>query len=216
MPRGFFFDNTRCTGCRTCVLACKDYHDHGTDNAFRMVIDYEGGSWTPGGSADSAGAGKGQPEAHGVFAYHISLACNHCNNPVCTQVCPTGAMHKDDYDLVWPDVRKCIGCGYCTMACPYHAPHIDAHLKRSSKCDGCRDRVVEGKRPVCVEACPVRALEFGRASELQERHPNAVRSIMPLPPENATSPNLYILPSPAALRTDVGEGHIANRKEIGL
>ena len=46
MPRGFFFDNTRCTGCRTCVLACKDYRDHDVGDAFRMVIDYEGGSWS--------------------------------------------------------------------------------------------------------------------------------------------------------------------------
>ncbi len=231
MPRGFFFDNTRCTGCRTCVLACKDYHDHRTGNAFRMVIDYEGGSWE---RAAEAGAGKTDPAgphgskgsndpgaaasavAHGVYAYHISVSCNHCNDPVCTQVCPTGAMHKDELDLVWPDVRKCIGCGYCTMACPYHAPHIDEHLKRSSKCDGCRSRVLEGARPVCVEACPVRALDFGTAAELQERHPGTVRSIMPLPHESATSPNLSILPSAAALRAEDGTGRIVNRKELGL
>ena len=207
MPRGFFFDNTRCTGCRTCVMACKDYHDHGTDIAFRMVVDYEGGGW----SRTSEGALE-----QDAYAYHVSLACNHCNSPVCTQVCPTGAMHKDELGLVWPDARKCIGCGYCTMACPYHAPHIDAHLKRSSKCDGCRDRVASGERPVCVEACPLRALDFGPASELQARHPNAVRSIMPLPDEDATGPNLFILASPAAERAAAGGGRIVNREEIGL
>ncbi len=188
-------------------MACKDYHDHGTDISFRMVIDYEGGGWT----RTSEGS-----LAQDAYAYHVSLACNHCNNPVCTQVCPTGAMHKDELGLVWPDARKCIGCGYCTMACPYHAPHIDAHLKRSSKCDGCRERVAQDERPVCVEACPLRALDFGLASELQERHPHAVRSVMPLPDEDATNPNLYILPSPAALRAADGGGHIVNRKEMGL
>lgn len=111
--------------------------------AFRMVIDYEGGSWQP----DVDGT-----FSQDAFAYHVSISCNHCNNPVCTRVCPTGAMHKDELGLVWPDATKCIGCGYCTMACPYHAPHIDARLKRSSKCDGCRDRLVDGGQPVCVEA----------------------------------------------------------------
>ena len=121
---------------------------------------------------------------------------------------------KDELGLVWPDATKCIGCGYCTMACPYHAPHIDARLKRSSKCDGCRDRLVDGEQPVCVEACPLRALEFGLTSELTDRHPDAVRSILPLPPEDATWPNLFILPSPAAaLAAQVG-GHIANHQEI--
>ena len=85
--------------------------------AFRMVIDYEGGSWQP----DVDGT-----FSQDAFAYHVSISCNHCNNPVCTRVCPTGAMHKDELGLVWPDATKCIGCGYCTMACPYHAPHIDA------------------------------------------------------------------------------------------
>ena len=130
--------------------------------AFRMVIDYEGGSWQP----DVDGT-----FSQDAFAYHVSISCNHCNNPVCTRVCPTGAMHKDELGLVWPDATKCIGCGYCTMACPYHAPHIDARLKRSSKCDGCRDRLVDGGQPVCVEACPLRALEFGLTSELTDRHP---------------------------------------------
>ena len=54
--------------------------------AFRMVIDYEGGSWQP----DVDGT-----FSQDAFAYHVSISCNHCNNPVCTRVCPTGAMHKD-------------------------------------------------------------------------------------------------------------------------
>ena len=213
MTFGFFFDNTRCTGCKTCEMACKDYRDLGAEAMFRRVIDYEGGTWERPGAA-GAGTEAGMAVATGVFAYHLSLACNHCGDPACTRVCPTGAMHKDDRGLVWPDERKCIGCGYCTMACPYHAPLIDQHLKKSSKCDGCRARLDEGLGPVCVEACPVRALEWGDPAELAARHPGAVRSILPLPPEDATWPNLFILPSPAAaLAAQVG-GHIANHQEI--
>ena len=143
MPKGFYFDNARCTGCRTCVMACKDYHDHGADEGFRRVIDYEGGGWT---------VAEDGTLSQDAFAYHISLACNHCANPACAQVCPTEAMHRDELGLIWPDHSKCIGCGYCTMACPYHAPAIDKTLKRSSKCDGCRERIAAGLAPICVEA----------------------------------------------------------------
>ena len=205
MPFGFFFDNTRCTGCRTCVMACKDYHDLGSDMAYRQVIDYENGFWTRTGPDDVV--------AHDVLAYHVSLACNHCSAPVCVQVCPTGAMHKDERELVWPDHRKCIGCGYCTMACPYHAPHIDQRLKKSVKCDGCTSRIANLQQPICVEACPVRALGFGEVSSLSQQHPHTVRSILPLPEESATWPNLLIEPSDAALRAHEVGGHIANKEE---
>ena len=94
--------------------------------------------------------------------------------------------------------------------------HINEHLKRSTKCDGCRTRVAEGKPPICVDACPVRALDSGTGSELASRHPNTVRSILPLPDETATHPNLLILPSPAAQRAVEQGGSIVNRTEIHL
>ena len=206
MQHGFFFDNTRCTGCKTCELACKDYKDLDASRTYRRVLDYEGGSWQvrPDGSV-----------SQDCFVYHISLACNHCASPECVHVCPTGAMHKDELGLVWPDISRCIGCGYCTMACPYHAPVIDQELRRSSKCDGCRDRVLVGTLPICVEACPLRALEFGEMDDLRAAHPECVSSIRPLPDPSYTTPSLLIKPSAAALHADkAGEGRIANNEEL--
>ena len=77
-----------------------------------------------------------------------------------------------------------------------------------------------GQTPICVEACPLRALDFGTTGELAERHPHdydrCTRSIMPLPPKEATTPNLFVLASPAARRAEAGDGRIANREELGL
>ena len=190
-------------------MACKDYHDHGPDEGFRRVLDYEGGDWN---------VAEDGTVSQDAFAYHISLACNHCASPACTQVCPAGAMHRDEPGLIWRDIAKCIGCGYCTMACPYHAPVIDKELKRSSKCDGCRERLAAGQAPICVEACPLRALDFGEKGDIFERHAewwDEVRGdILPLPSETETGPNLFIRPCPAAAQGR--KGALVNRKEIGL
>lgn len=202
---GFFFDNSRCTGCKTCELACSDYHDLPVGIAYRKVYDYEGGTtWV-----DADGICRTD-----AFAYHLSLACNHCAVPACTHVCPTTAMHKDpETGLVSVNGDVCIGCGYCTMACPYHAPAISSVTNKSAKCDGCASRLADGLAPVCVEACPVRALDFGEISVLAQRHPGCVERIEPMPAEWAGSPNIYILPSDAARVHGPGEGFVANVQE---
>ena len=150
MQYGFYFNGRRCTGCKTCVLACKDLHDLPSSIAFRQVYEYGGGSW------------RRQPDGtvtQDTFCYYVSVACNHCGNPACVRVCPTGAMHKDERGLVSVDAARCIGCGYCALSCPYRAPKVDRDAGRSVKCDGCTRRVAEGGAPVCVEACPLRALD---------------------------------------------------------
>ena len=131
---GFYFNGSRCTGCKTCTMACKDYHDLGADVSLRNVMEYAGGAWT-------------QDEASGlwgntVFAYYVSVACNHCDNPACLAACPQGAISKDpNTGLVTRDEEACIGCGACVTACPYDAPRVDEEKGKSVKCDGCASRV---------------------------------------------------------------------------
>ena len=84
---GFYFDSSRCTGCKTCELVCKDYHDLGPGILFRRVYDYEGGAW--------ARKDDGTWEKT-AFNYHVALSCNHCDSPACVANCPTGAMRKDE------------------------------------------------------------------------------------------------------------------------
>ena len=203
---GFYFDSTRCTGCRTCEMACKDYNDLPATYAFRRVYDYEGGDWTDNGD------GTFTPAA---YAYHVSMACNHCEMPACVANCPQGALEKnDETGLVFRDEEKCIGCGTCVKSCPYEVPVVDTETMKSAKCDGCASRVAEGKMPICVEACPLRALEFGDIDELRAAHPEAVDGIAPLAAPDATTPSVAILACPAAKEPGDTTGTIANPKEV--
>ena len=113
MQYGFHFDGTRCTGCKTCMLACKDYHDLSCDVAFRQVYEYGGGSW----SRSSDGLWSND-----AFTYFLSEACNHCDSPACFAACSQGAIVKDeDTGLVYIDEEKCTNCGACAEACPLRA-----------------------------------------------------------------------------------------------
>ena len=203
---GFHFDNSRCTGCRTCQFACMDYKDLSRESSPRRIYDYEGGEWevAEDGSATCS-----------VFSYHVSLGCQHCDHPACVAVCPTKAMHKDpETGLVSVDASKCIGCGYCAMNCPYNVPKVDKTVGHTVKCDGCADRIAEGKRPICVEACPLRALDFGEVKELKEKYHNTVRGIAPMPDPSITSPNIFISNSDDAQVTGDTTGFVSNAEEV--
>lgn len=200
----FYFDSTRCTGCKTCELACKDYKDLGPDIAYRKVFDYEGGAWE---------ANEDGTCTTTCFVYHVSMSCNHCDDPACLKVCPTHAMHKDpETGLVSVDADKCIGCGYCHMACPYNAPKVDRALGHSVKCDGCADRVAQGLEPICVGACPLRALQFGTVEEMSKLGERA--NIAPLPESSATNPNLYVKPNDDARPAGSKDGSVVNVSEV--
>ena len=184
----FYFDSTRCTGCRTCEMACKDYKDSSEGIHFRKVYDYEGGAC----ELDADGICTSS-----AFVYHVSLGCQHCDDPACVQVCPTGAMHKDaETGLVSVDAGKCIGCGYCAMACPYNVPTVDRTLGHSVKCDGCAERVAEGKNLEDISGM------------------GDIADIAPLPPAHYTGPNLYIKATPDAQPADAREGIVANPVEV--
>jgi len=145
----------------------------------------------------------------------VSVACNHCDDPVCVRVCPTEAMHKDEQTgLVSVNDRHCIGCGYCHLSCPYSAPRVDRVKGHSVKCDGCIERVAAGEKPVCVEACPARALDFGPVGDMEKLGERA--AIAPFPRPEATVPNLFVKPSADARPAESKDGVVANLLEVGF
>ncbi|WP_413110785.1 DMSO/selenate family reductase complex B subunit [Thaumasiovibrio sp. DFM-14] len=202
---GFYIDSSRCSGCKTCQVSCKDKNNIDVGRKYRRVYEYGGGAWT----SDTDGAWT-----HQTFGYYLSVACNHCDEPTCVAGCPTGAMHKrDDNGLVLVDQDKCIGCKYCAMRCPYGAPQYDADKKVMSKCDGCLDRLEQGLNPVCVDSCPQRAIEFGEIDKLREKYGNE-RDVAPLPDSRLTSPNLIVRTHRHAVSNQTSSGTLQNPQEV--
>lgn len=206
MPQrpAFYLDTQNCTGCKTCMVACKDKNDLEAGVRWRRVVEYTGGDWLimPDGTY-----------RQNVFSYYLSVSCNHCAEPICVEVCPTTAMNQDECGIVAIDQRKCMGCGYCEWACPYSAPQFKARSGRMSKCDFCRDELKAGKSPACVAACPTRALNFAEYDDLQQGQ-DRENAIAPLPEHGLTIPRAVFKPHKSSKPANSTDGHIANPEEI--
>ena len=183
---GFYYDSSVCTGCRTCVVACKDKNDLPADVNFRRVTTFETGEYP------------------NVRMYHLSLACNHCENPACVRACSSGALFVDDDGTVQFDNDLCIGCESCVKACPYGEPQIVPEMNVMRKCNSCKPLRDAGMNPVCVDACPMRAIEFGDLDEIRARHEgeSLVADLPCLPYSTTTAPSLLVHPKDAALEED--------------
>ena len=202
---GFYLDQTACTGCKACQIACKDKNNLPVGINWRRVAEYSGGTWSQDESEDTF-----KPN---VFTYYTSVACNHCEDPICIRVCPTKAMHKGEDGIVSIDASVCIGCRYCEWACPYSAPQFRADKGVMSKCNFCQDFLAEGREPACVSACPSRVLDFGEIDDLRKKHGDRA-DIEPLPDPSITKPNLVITPHKDAQRSGQGQGALANPNEV--
>ncbi len=180
MSLGFYFNAERCSACHTCQVACKDRFDlQEIGPRIRRVDMYEAGSY---------------PNAR---MFTLSIFCNHCEHPACVDSCPTTAMFKDaESGVVLHDDDLCVGCRACVMACPYGAPQYIEGDRLVEKCDTCKALRDAGGNPVCVDACPMRALDFGDMDELKERYGDGlVQQFGPMPSPDITHPNILVKPS---------------------
>lgn len=166
----FFFDQGTCTGCHTCSIACADARAAGpgrdagpglsADRNFRRVWEVQGGAYEREGAA----------VVPRIYALWNTVACCHCREPACLAACPSGAIAKREADgLVLIDADLCVSCGACASACPYGAISAEPLDGKAAKCDFCAAEIEAGKDPVCVSACPMRALAWGDLEELRSR-----------------------------------------------
>jgi len=186
----FFFNQQRCTGCLTCQVACQDKNDLPAGLLYRQVREMAGGGFAERGAA-------GKPE---VYAYYLSMSCNHCREPACVRSCPTGALQKRREDgIVCIDRDRCSGCRRCAGSCPYGAPRYDPDQGKTGKCDFCHDLLARGEPPACVAACPMRALAYGTLAELTQEYGGG-DWIRGLPDPELTKPSLLLAPHRDAAR----------------
>jgi DMSO reductase iron-sulfur subunit len=170
---GFFFTADNCIGCHACEAACAEKNETPAHLAFRSVGYVEGGSY---------------PDYKRM---NISMACNHCDDPVCLKGCPTRAYTKHvEYGAVLQDPETCFGCGYCTWVCPYNAPQLDPVKGQVSKCNMCVDRLEVGLKPACVSACVGNALDFGVIENIPANREQARVEIPGFPSPEITQPNI--------------------------
>ncbi|WP_449315489.1 4Fe-4S dicluster domain-containing protein [Rubneribacter sp.] len=205
MRYGMVVDTSRCIGCHTCAVACRNSNNVPNSIWWNRVLTV-GGDWI-----DTA---AGQfPNNEISF---LTLACQHCGDPACTKVCPVGATYKDEgTGIVHQDYDKCIGCRMCMAACPYTGvrsfnweepaysvdfPVGDAdarpHQKHVvEKCTMCDQKVTRGEKPACVAVCPARARFWGDFDDPDSEVSQLVRTRehMRILPEMGTDPSVYYL-----------------------
>ena len=155
-------DTTRCTGCETCVGACKETYHLGRDRAWRWKRHVDDLSSTRFCTIIR------RPQGH-----FVRQQCRHCLDPACVSACIVGALQKTDIGPVIYDSKRCMGCRYCMMACPYGIPRYswENNVPLVRKCILCYDRIKAGtgQQPACTAACPYGATIFGaRAAMLAE------------------------------------------------
>lgn len=205
MKYGFVIDQQRCIGCHTCAVECR-FANGVPENTWWNRVLTEGGAFCDVCEGD----------IDEVALSYVTVACQHCENPACTKVCPVGATYKDpETGIMCQDYDKCIGCRMCMAACPYTgvrsfnweepkytvgfslgdsdaAPH-QRHVVE--KCIMCRQRVSRGEEPACIRVCPARARFWGDFDDPDSEVSQLVREreYKQLLVDEGTKPSVYYL-----------------------
>lgn len=189
-----------CVGCHACVTSCKEWNTSGWAGP---MVDQRAYDKDPTGTFFNRVQMFEVGEYPNTETVHFPKSCLHCEEPPCVPVCPTGASYKrSDNGVVLVDYDKCIGCKYCSWACPYGVRELDAKQRIMKKCTLCIDRVTDNslpeaeRKPACVLACPTSARIFGDVHDPDSEASVAIRENggYQLMPEWGTKPSNHYLP----------------------
>ena len=159
-------DNTRCIGCRACMIACKEWNDLAADETDFFAGDgYQNPRDLDENNYTLITYHEEPADAEWVFGRKL---CMHCTEPACVSVCPTGALQKLADGPVELNTSRCIGCRYCMQACPFTIPkfNYDSPFPKIHKCTMCSDRIAADLDPACATVCPTHAIEFGDRDDM--------------------------------------------------
>ncbi len=177
--KAILYDPTRCTACRGCQSACKQWNENdepipttawtktANTGSYENPPDLSPNTWIKMEFREMEKGGK-------VRWLFTRRSCMHCTDAGCVRVCPSHALFHNDNGFVSYDKELCIGCGYCVEACPFNVPRYTRNALTGfalmDKCTFCTtpglNRIAEGLSPACVKTCPPKALIFGDRNEL--------------------------------------------------
>lgn len=143
-------DINRCVGCLGCTVACNTVNNVPIGNFWNRVVRM-------GPTPKLEGSGQ-FPD---VEMYFLTMQCQHCNNPSCVDVCPTGSSYVAEDGTVQIDEELCIGCQSCLAACPYGVRSLNEELQVVQKCNLCAEKTAQDELPQCVTQCSGRARYYG-------------------------------------------------------
>lgn len=172
---GLLIDANRCSpDCNECVLACQQ------ENGWKQASRPTDVQWIRKVELKDLRSGR---------KASAPVMCQHCAEPPCVDVCPTGASFKRADGIVLVDRHSCIGCRYCMMACPYQArsfvhepvttqkPDVPRGQGCVESCTLCVHRIDRGDGPACAKACPTQAIVFGNLNDPDSEISRRVREL---------------------------------------
>jgi len=192
---GIHVDLNRCTGCMTCVIACKEENLTPPKVWWQRIVELES-----------------EPLDRIVY---FRLACMHCDDPPCVPACPEKAVYRNPDGVVLIDHEKCQGHGECAKACPYGVIDVNPHEDyfpgkimpyestsdtyrvhppgKASKCTLCIHRIEQGREPACVAACPSKVMVFGDLDDPKSPIQNKLPQSVELLPSHGAKPKVFYM-----------------------